>query len=269
MTLAIQWGYGPTSYKGREPLSQGFIYFDAVTAYRKSYSGSVSKHPIDRGGLISDHFTIENPVITMSAVISAVDISIGGVNIKDMNGNTPTNRKQYIESVKVNSDDKSLVNYLPNVAGQFFTPMKPGVVLAPQPTNVLQQIQELLESLFTEKETELVTLYEYEKSQLKKSPTENLVMTSLVFNETPESGEGLFCEITLEQVTFVNTRKANVPEGISSALVAEELDKKAATLENEGKQDSTPRGVAELTSNLYSYSGNLNSAVQQFIQGGN
>lgn len=243
MTLAIQWGYPPYDDVNSLPLTQGFIYFDAVTAYKRSYTGSVSKNPIDGGGLISDHFTRENPVITISAVISSVDISIKGINIFDLDGNSPNNTRWWKDSVKVNSNDKSLTNFLPDVVGQFFTPTKPQIVLASQPVDTLEQVRDLLTSLFDRNKVELVKLYEYENSQLLKAPLGNLVLTSLSFNETPESGEGLYCELTLEQITFVSTRTAQVPSGIREALLAQDLQKKGTTLENEGKKDSTVRTV--------------------------
>lgn len=246
MSLAIQWGYYDDP--DNPPLTQGFIYFDAVTAYKRSFTGSVSKHPIDGGGLISDHFTRDNPVITLSAVISAVDISIKGTRISDLDGNTPINLRQFTDPVQIDTDN--LVRFLPNVVGQFFTPKKPDVILASQPVDTLEQIQELLQSLFLENQVELVSLYEYENNNLRRAPKTNLVMTSLTFNEDPESGEGLFCDITIEQVSFVNTRATQVDQEVREALVTANLAKKAEGLETKGKQDSTVRNAEEAQSSI-------------------
>jgi len=51
MSIAIQWGYTDAN-AAILPLTQGFIYFDAVTAFTKQLSGTVSKNPIDGGGNI-------------------------------------------------------------------------------------------------------------------------------------------------------------------------------------------------------------------------
>lgn len=241
MSLAIQWGYTPVGYSNQLPVSQGFIYFDAVTAYRKTLSGSVTKNPIDSGGNISDHFTRENPVITISAVISGVDISVNGISIFDENGNTPQNTRERRDPVRVNSDDKSLLTLLPDSIGQFFTPQKPEVVLAAQPVDTLNQIQEVLESLFSQDEAQLVTLFEYFGNNLTKKPLQNLVMTSLVFNEDANTGEGLHCDITLERISFVSLKKTQIPKGIQSQLVAADLAKRAESQNSKGKVDSTPQ----------------------------
>lgn len=236
MTLALQWGYRTGSTDEAEPLTQGFLYMSCITSYKQSYTGAVSKQPIDGGGNISDHFTRENPVITLGVVISAVDISISGINITDVDGNTPTNIRSRVTPAKVNSDSNSLIKFLPNTVGQFFTPQKPSVVLASQSVDTTEQIRDLLKSLFNENAIELVTLYEYQGNNLKNSPTKNLVMTSLSFNEDSNTGEGIFADITLEQVTFVQLKKSTIPKNI-----ADLLKKKGESTDNKGKVDSTPQ----------------------------
>ena len=50
------------------------IWFDAVTEFGRQYRGSVSSNPIETGGKITDHITTENPVFTLTAVVSDADI---------------------------------------------------------------------------------------------------------------------------------------------------------------------------------------------------
>lgn len=250
MSLAIQWGYYAEDEYGNPPTSQGFIYFDAVTAYRRSFSGSVTKQPIGKGGLITDHFTRDNPVITISACISGADISIKGKSVFDRNGNTPQPRRGDFRNVEVNSTDKSLLNLIPNVVGQFFSPQKPQVVLATQSPDVVDEIARLLESLFEDEQMQLITLYEYYDGVLSNKQTENLVMTGFSYSETPDSGDGLFCEITLEKVRFTTTKVTKLDPSVSKLVAGENIKDKAGTVEDKGKPDSTVQSSDDVRGSL-------------------
>lgn len=238
MTLALQWGYDRTAIP--LPKSQGFIYFDAVTVFTRSYTGSVTKHPIDGGGLITDHFTKENPVITLSAVISAVDISAKQIGVEDYEGNTPTNTRFVQEPVKISGTDNKFYKLIPATVGQFFKPKNPDIVLAPQTVDTIEQIKDLLISLFEDR-VELVKLFEYDNGNLRKKPIDNLVLTSFSIKEDANTGNALECDITLEQVSFATSKKTQVPQSVSSALVSADLSKAAASENPKGKEDSTPQ----------------------------
>lgn len=234
MSIAIQWGY-PVPTEG---LTQGFIYFDAVTTLTKTLTGQVSKNPIDGGGNISDHFTRDNPIITLSGVISGVDISAKyKSSIRDVNGNQPSNLKQTPEAVKVNGTTTEFYNLIPDVIGQFFRPSSPSIVMGIQSSETLKAIQQKLESLFGDGTVQEVTLYEYQGNSLRREPLTNLVMTSLRFSDSPETGNALYCDITLEQVTFTDSKKTTIPK----ELVAPLLQSQASPTEDLGKQDSTTK----------------------------
>lgn len=215
MSIAIQWGYYSTSNNDTEPLTQGFVYMDIVTAYAQTNSGKTSSHPISSGGKISDHFTKENKVISFSAIISGVDISTGLSGIVDENSNTPSNISlETVNAVSIKSSDKSLVDFLPDSIGQFFSPQKPVVTLQEASVHTYKGVKDLLESLFIDGNIQLVTLYEYEDNKLFNAPIQNLVLTNLTFKEDAESGDGLFIDFTLEQVTFVKTKKSAIPQDV-------------------------------------------------------
>jgi hypothetical protein len=241
MSIALQWGYFGVGETGSEPPStQGFLYFDAVTVLKKTFTGQVSKNPIDGGGNISDHFTRDNPIITFSGIISGVDISVNNrVGLEDPDGSTPTNLKPVTDALRINHDSNSLFNLIPSPIGQFFKPTSPSIVIATQSTETLKSIQSNLESLFNKDEVQLVTLYEYYQNSLKREPVKNLVMTSLVFTDSPDTGEALQCDITLEQISFAKSRRTKLSKDIQDALVAQNLKNKATSTENLGKQDST------------------------------
>ncbi len=243
MSIAIKWGF-TTGYE----FSQGFIYFDAVTSFEESLTGSVSSHPIDGGGTITDHFTRENPRFTMNAIISGVDISYHGRVVQDEDGNEALNSSASPDAVRINSKSNSLLKFVPDTIGQFFTPSKPMIVMAAQTPDTIQQVKETLEGYFINPSS--IQLFEYDLGNLKLKPRDNLIMTSISFKEDAESGEGLYCDISFEQVTFTNTQTTQIPLGVSKALVSEEIADKAAATDNKGTQDSTVKKQSTLAKNV-------------------
>lgn len=246
MSLSIKWG-------DEAPESSGFLYFDAVSIYTQNYKGKLTQHPIDGGGLISDHFVRSNPVITISAVITGVDISTGTFIISDPEGReTPYNAQIAPKATSVTSTDNSLLNrFLPNSISQFLPDTVPQVTMDEQRGNILEDIRDMLVRLvYSGKKYNDITqqfdsviqsvkLYEYQGSvivrQLPAYENEKLVITDVTFKEDANSGFALYCDIKFEQVEFVSLQKTVVPKDVAAAL-----NKKAATNNNKGKIDSTP-----------------------------
>ena len=242
MSLAIEWGDSSVQ-------DGGFIYLSAVTAYTQNYSGSVTKHPVDQGGNITDHFVRNNPVITIGAVITGVDISTGTYLIQDLDGNSPYNSNQAPNAVSVNSTDQSVLKkFIPDSIGQFLSDSTPEVVVDSRRADLLEQIRQALIDLtagvvFNDKtgnfdpSIQLVRLFEYDNTLLRKV-INNLVMTKITFKEDPNTGYGLYCDITFEQVTFAFLKKTTIPKDVQDPL-----KKKASSKASKGKQDSTPQNV--------------------------
>lgn len=242
MSLAISWGDSSIQ-------NGGLIYCDAVTAYTQNYSGSVTKHPVDVGGNITDHFIRNNPIFTIGAVITGVDISTGTYLIQDLDGNAPYNSNEAPTVVSVNSTDQSVLKkFIPDSIGQFLSDSTPEVVVDSRRTDLIEQIRQALIDLtsgvvFNEKtgqfdpSIQLVRLFEYDSTLLRKV-INNLVMTKITFKEDANTGHGLYCDITFEQVTFAFLKKTTIPKDVQNSL-----KKKAATKSSKGKQDSTPQDI--------------------------
>lgn len=242
MSLAIEWGDSSVQ-------DGGFIYCDAVQAYTQNYSGQVTKHPIDAGGNVTDHFIKNNPVFTIGAVITGVDISTGTYLIQDLDGNSPYNSNEAPTPVSVNSTDQSVLKkFLPDSIGQFLSDDQPEVTVDSRRTDLIEQIRQALIDLtagviFNEKtgqfdpSIQLVRLFEYDNISLRKV-INNLVMTKITFKEDANTGYALYCDITFEQVTFAFLKKTTIPKDVQ-----ESLKKKSASKASKGKQDSTPQNV--------------------------
>lgn len=228
-----------------------FIYFDAVTSYSQNYSGGVTKHPIDSGSPVVDHFTRENPVVTISAVVTGVDVSTGSFNITGVDGERAQNVRQAPNAVSVQGSNNSLIDrFIPSSIGQFLPSSMPEPLMDSARASVVEQVRAALRELIVgvkfneatgeeEPNINLVYLYEYNGTLLNRVVS-NLVVTNVVFSESVDSGEGLFCDITLEQVQFVGLRSEAIPQEYTPSMQPQ-----AAPKESQGKQDSTVQEVEE------------------------
>lgn len=226
MTLAIQWG--DDNATDLVSSTSGFIYFDAVSAYTKSFTGQVTKHPVDSGGNISDHFIVENPRFIISAVITGQDISTGSFLVEDELGNTPYNVVFAPSAVSVKSTDQSVLKkFIPDSIGQFLPDSQPEVQVDEAKTNLLENIQDLLERLVYNRENyddtpannkiNLLKILEFDGSVLRRTST-SVVMTSISFKEDANTGYGLYCDMTFEKVTFSFLQETVLPKNIVSSL---------------------------------------------------
>lgn len=247
MSLGFHWG----SLELPEDPS-GFIYIDAVTAYTQDYKGQVTKHPVDSGASITDHFIKENPVFSLSGVISGVDISPIPSMIRDFEGRSPNNANPQPEAVTINSGSSGLLQFLPDSIGQFLSVGSP---LAEVPGSGLRNdftddvrdaLVDILSGVKFNSKTnrfdsfiQTVEIYEFVGFNIK-SITFDLVMTNFKIREDVNTGEGLYFDCTLEQVTFATLEKAVLPQDVQQPL-----KKKATPTSNKGKVDSTTAPVPE------------------------
>lgn len=249
MSFAISW-------QPSESNAGGFLLFDAVTSWNRSYSGTVSEHPIDSGGSVADHFVSANPTFTMSAVISAEDISTTSALLADADGNEPLNATMPPEAVIVGSTDQSLLmKYIPNTVGQFLPDTLPTVIMDDFKGDVfgasLEGIQDILTNLISGEGVNQITgqweaiirpveLYETDNflTLVKKLPADinkSLILTGLNFREDTETGQGLYVDMTFRLVRFANLKKVTLPPDVVQAA----LKDKAASKNSLGKADST------------------------------
>lgn len=251
MTFALSW-------EADEIQAGGFLLFDAITSWNRSFTGAVTKHPIDGGSNVSDHYINNNPVFTMSAVISSADISTTSVLLSDENGNEPSNTVNPPTKVQISSTDQSvLMKYIPNTIGQFLPDLEPDVRVDMVRGDIFEgdtteKIQDVLINLQSGEgynlikkrwETNIrpVNLFETDGflTLVKKLPANDnsaLIITSINFREDVESGYAIYADITFEQVRFTNLKKVTVPP----ELVHKPVQKKVATKKSLARCDSTP-----------------------------
>lgn len=225
MTLALKWGTDGTT--DLNSSTSGFVYFDAVSVFTTSYTGQVTKHPVDSGGNISDHFIVDNPRFTISACISAEDISTSSFLIQDQDGNTPYNVRVAPSAVSVNSTDQSVLRrFIPDSIGQFLSDSTPDIQVDSERENLLSNIKDLLlrlvfsrdaDDTFVDNKINLLKILEFDGLNIRKV-SHDVVMTGITFREDANSGDGLFCDMTFEQVSFSFLKKTTIPKNITSSL---------------------------------------------------
>lgn len=253
MTFALSW-------EADNIQAGGFIYLDAVLTWNRNFTGQVSKHPIDGGASLTDAYINNNPVFSLSAVISGSDISLTPAFTVDENGTQPFNTRPAPSEVEVRSTDAStLTKFIPNVISQFIPDLLPEIVMDDFRSNSIEEVQDILINLQSGEgysqltgqfETAIrpVTLYETDGflSLIKKLPsdeTKALVITSVSFREDTESGYCLYADITLEQIRFANLKKVQLPPDLVQPVVK----KKVTSKKSLGKCDSTQKDTSTST----------------------
>jgi len=253
MTFCIGW-------EADEVQSGGLLFFDAVTSWSRSHTGTVSRHPVDGGGSITDVYINNNSVFSLSAVISGTDLSISTIALQTDTGDIPYNARPAPTEVLVASEDQNLLmRFVPSVVGQFLPDTLPEVVLDDFRGDTTEEIQDILVNLQSGEGLNQITgqfetlirpivLYETNGflTLVKKLPADNtkfLVITSVSFREGPDDGQALYCDVVFEQCRFANLKKVQLPPD----LVQTPVKKKVASKKSLGKCDSTQKDTSTST----------------------
>lgn len=244
MSLGLKWG-DPS--KTEEP--SGFIYLDAVVSYSQDYRGQVTKHPVDSGASITDHFIKDNSVYNISGVISGTDLSAIPWGITDQEGNKPINAQEQPVSISLNTNASGLLQYLPDSIGQFLSLSAPDVELFGNTRTDLNYeilVKDLLKGILsgvkydpkkdrTVSNIQTVELYEFDGTNIRDIISD-LVITNFRIREDADTGDALFLDLTLEQVTFATLEKTQLPQDVQ-----EGFKKKTATPKKKTSANSTPK----------------------------
>lgn len=209
------------------------IWFDAITNFSRSFSGSVSKHPIESGSSITDHTTEENIILNLSGVISNSDFHFNRTNLSaeqkqffntqgGFYGTSPVAQEPIIGRT-----GDSFLSRLPESISQYGSTPLPSVEVIPQrSTNFVFTMETMLRDMQRNREL-------FELLDLDRRIYTNCIMTSLDFTEDPESGDALYPVIVIEVIKFVERVTTTIPPN-----VIEEIEAQAAAKENKGKQES-------------------------------
>jgi hypothetical protein len=191
------------------------IWFDAITQYDTTYSASVTKHPVSSGGYVSDHTTIDNVILNISGIFSDADFNISRqlIEVKGADGKAISKNKQYTNNTQtvypVSINETSSINrILPEVIAQFTKDSIPTAFVTPQEKakTALAVKFNLIDMWRTREEFQVLDIIDNSVVE-EFSPC---VFTNITFREDESTGEGVFPQMTIEQVTFTDLQEISV-----------------------------------------------------------
>lgn len=226
------------------------IWFDAVTSFSRQLSGSVTKHPLETGAVITDHSSTNNEVIQLAGVLSDFDFNLHRpvINPQDALFLGLTN-KQFVNNTPItsaNGTEGSLYNniliepapgfaeLLPESIGQFFGSNAPTVSLDPRTPSKVKPALSVQDDLIAMRDNnEEFALLSFYNETLRETLT-NCVMTSLTFSEDAESGEAVYPVITIERVMYSTSSNVRIRTRVASSV-----ESNATPQQNRGKQPAS------------------------------
>lgn len=229
------------------------IWFDAITTFSERYAGNLTAHPLERGGIVNDHVTIENIEITLNGIISDADFNLDRPVITDDDGRDwKINNKEFVNNSPVLSTVQigytpGLSRFLPESASQFITPDDPVVTVvdAPRPKFAVLIKDELTA---IQRNAENFSLVDFQDGRIWRV-IDNCVLTSLDFTETPDSGDAVYPLMTIKVARYATTKavviKRVMNKGRKSLPAVKRETKAGDDARNAGTSFSQPAQVVD------------------------
>jgi len=187
------------------------IVFDSIEGFSEGRNGQVTSHPVEDGTRISDHIIVDNKRIKLQGVVSDYNFFNP---VKDyLNFRAP--EYTYNRTEALNRADK---------AGNFTKEGVdvPSAYARPDAAVMgsMQAVKDKLEEVHTKKLLLTVLRYATDGKGSVIDPLTNCVLTDLSFNERPDGGYALYCDLSLEQITTVTVQvlEASAPKIVPTAL---------------------------------------------------
>lgn len=214
--------------------SNGNLYwFDAVVQYSRSYQNEITKHPVERGRIISDHTIRQNLQFSISGVLTDADfnttrpqISLGTNNgdelaseatYKSFVNNTPV-----FQTPTITFGRSPLMDLLPASVAQFLGQDTPTVTVYEQAKartalSISIDFEEMRDT------AELLEIVEYRPDGTYRVFAD-CVIKNLAYSFDPDSGDAFYPSLEFEQIRYTTSKTVKLP----STLVKKAVAKKAA-----------------------------------------
>lgn len=199
------------------------ITFDSILSFSESYKGSVSSHPLEDGTTISDHVVSDNIRFRIQGVVS--DYNFWNP-LKNSLGSIPAYNYPRQDSgmiITPNGTAQELSNV--TIPNDFSTTTGESV------KSTADMIRERLIAI--QRNAEVVSLIGYlvggEDPVVKLWP--NCIITDLSFDQSPDSGDAIYPNMSLEQVKLVQVK---VTQANSDKIVVASVANQAAATDGKG-----------------------------------
>lgn len=231
------------------------LWFDAITEVAEDYTATVSKHPLSTGSFVSDHTTVDNKKFNIRGILSDADFNLNRPNDegwRSVSEKQYTNDTQTAKIVVIKQEGAKWRSFLPEVVSQFTANTIPTVTVIPQ-SKVKTAHAVRLDLIALLENREAFTLVEYNTNLVARA-WGNVVMTGLSFAEDPETGEGLFPVMQMEQVVYTDQLAISVAvrnnKGRQNGVKVKKPTAPGEDAAN-GKTSNAGKGVADI--NPYAY----------------
>ena len=209
MTIAMKIGDDTSAIRG-------LLYFDVVTSFNETRSGSATSFPLDVGVSVSDHYIAKNPTYQLRGILSNVDISGLSSGFKVENA-SPMNAHAQPRTPAILDFSVGTSKLLPGAASQFYKTAIPEVIGGGNNAPSQEQIKDVLRELMTgvqysqnlkryQNKMTLITLYELDGASIKTQHGD-LVLTSFSIDEDENTGDCIPLNLSFEKVRFVTVEK--------------------------------------------------------------
>ncbi len=224
-------------------------YLDAVTTYAKSKSSNISSHPVDRSALVTDHVSKDNPVFTISAVVSAGDFQTTRTRASDLlEGSDLHTSLSPSSNLPVTggtiSAPSTLLDYLPGSVQQILGGVDTtNITLNPFRGYTHQIARDRFNRAWENSEIITILDYDYDIGTGRYAAirvVENCILERFNDTETVDTGDSLSAEFTFRQIRYATVKEVDVE--ISRAPAVNANPEQQAGLENEGDQTNTEGG---------------------------
>lgn len=236
------------------------IWFDAILSYNTTRSGEVTEHPIERGGVVADHFTLNNPTFALSGVISDADWNIDRLTTEALDSiqdyNEPNTGVVHILNnapqetpAEIQYKENPLTRFVPEAAQGFLEQNAPVVVMEESyKYRTAEQMKRYLTAMHMDKEEFMIVEFtENKATDLHR----HCFITNLSFTVDPDSGiEAIWPNLQIKSVKWVDSALVKVPKRVSDKMkkkVEPKQNKGAQTGTKTGEQKAPPARVSLLT----------------------
>lgn len=247
------------------------IWIDATLSISEDYSGTVTSHPIQDGSVISDHVILNNTKLSISGVVSDYDFQLDrGILSNEFNGTPVTLAEVDVPVTVTYNEPGQLSNIVPEAISNLIRPPSPKVVVKEfeRPMSGLSSKEALIK---IRDSRDFVTVATFGLDNILHEIFYDFIITSLSFQEDPDTGEAINTSISFEKVKRVFVSTAVVPRAVSKGLEAKLSSRDAkgdaagasSSIEGGSKADAK-ENPKELSSILYD---STRSATQSISDG--
>ena len=193
------------------------FWFDAVTDYKVTLSSDVTSHPIESGANVADHVVRNNLKLNIAGLFSDYD--------------PHTNRSAFSLLVNQSEDVRSsriVNNYTQTetqvrsrgIGDQALIGFDYDIVQTSVPVVTTEFIKQRLNQI--QRVGETCTIIEFDGAIIKANGFfANAIITSLDYVESPDSGDALYVNMSLEVVQFVDLKRVQLPASLRESSRAQ------------------------------------------------